>query len=114
MVNLPRGFTQSASRALVQAQISAATMGHERMGTGHLLIGLCRIGDALSACILGDVTPQQVEQAVLAHYGRGEGFSRITGLTPHAQRVLMRALSYANPQKKTMAGVAHIWQELLY
>ena len=66
MVNLPRGFTQSASRALVQAQISAATMGHERMGTGHLLIGLCRIGDALSACILGDVTPQQVEQAVQA------------------------------------------------
>ena len=65
MVNLPRGFTQSASRALVQAQISAATMGHERMGTGHLLIGLCRIGDALSACILGDVTPQQVSRPCL-------------------------------------------------
>ena len=114
MVNLPRGFTQGANRALVQAQISAATMGHEKMGSGHLLIGLCRVGDELSACMLGGVPAQEVEQAVLKHYGRSEGFSRITGLTPHAQRILMRTLSYANPQKKTLAGVAHIWQEMLF
>ena len=26
----------------------------------------------------------------------------------------LRAIAYANPEKKTLAGVAHIWQELLY
>ena len=47
--------------------------------------------------------------------GRGEvGFSRVTGLTPHAQRALLRAVTYANPEKKILAGIAHIWQELLY
>ena len=40
-------------KALVQAQISAASMGHEKMGSGHLLCGLCRVGDELTRCILG-------------------------------------------------------------
>ena len=102
-------------KALVQAQISAASMGYEKMGTGHLLCGLCRVGDELTRCILGDLVPSEIEEEVLAQCGRGDvGFSRITGLTPHAQRVLLRAIAYANPDKKTLAGVAHIWQELLY
>lgn len=115
MLNIPRAFTQGASKALMQAQISAASMGRERVGTGHILIGLCRGADALTACMMGDVTAPQVERAVFERYGRGEvGFSRVTGFTPHAQRVLMRAVAYANPEKKTLAGIAHIWQELLY
>lgn len=102
-------------KALVQAQICAAAMGQEKMGTGHIVVGLCKGSDELTQCIVGDLSVQEIEQEVLSRYGRGEaGFSRITGLTPHAQRVLLRALSYANPEKKTLAGVAHIWNELLY
>ena len=114
-MNIPKGFTQSAMKALVQAQICAASMGQEKMGTGHLIVGLCKTNDELTACIVGDLSVQELEQEVLRRYGRGEaGFARITGVTPHAQRVLLRALSYANPQKKTLAAVAHIWKELLY
>lgn len=114
-MNIPKGFTQGAMKALVQAQICAASMGQEKMGTGHLVIGLCKANDELTACIVGDLSVQELEQEVRSRYGRGEaGFARITGVTPHAQRVLLRALSYANPQKKTLAAVAHIWKELLY
>ncbi len=114
-MNIPKGFTQGAMKALVQAQICAASMGQEKMGTGHLLIGLCKANDELTQCIVGDLSVQELEQEVRSRYGRGEaGFARITGVTPHAQRVLLRALSYANPQKKTLAAVAHIWKELLY
>ena len=114
-MNIPKGFTQGAMKALVQAQISAAAMGQEKMGTGHILIGFCKGSDELTQCIVGDLSAQEIEREVLSRYGRGEaGFSRITGLTPHAQRVLLRALSYASPEKKTLAGVAHIWQELLF
>ena len=115
MLNVPDVFTRGAMKALVQAQISAASMGYEKMGTGHLLCGLCRVSDELTRCILGDLTVSEVEEEVSHHYGRGEvGFSRVTGLTPHAQRALLRAISYANPDKKLLAGVAHILQELLY
>lgn len=51
---------------------------------------------------------------MLAAAGGEVGFSRVTGITPHAQRVLLRAMAYANPERKTLAGIAHIWQELLY
>lgn len=115
MLNVPNVFTQGAMKALVQAQISAASMGHEKMGSGHLLCGLCRVGDELTRCILGDLTAGEIEEEVLRRCGRGEvGFSRVTGLTPHAQRALLRAITYANPEKKILAGIAHIWQELLY
>jgi len=115
MVNIPKGFTQSAIKALVQAQICAAAMGQEKLGTGHIVAGLCKSGDNLTQCILGELSAQEIEKEVLSRYGRGEaGFSRITGVTPHAQRVLLRALSYANPEKKTLAGIAHIWQEMLF
>ena len=49
-------------KALVQAQISAASMGHEKMGSGHLLCGLCRVGDELTRCILGDLTAGEIEE----------------------------------------------------
>ena len=115
MLSMPNVFTQGAAKALVQAQISAASMGHEKIGSGHLLAGLCRCGDELTRCVLGDLSPKEVENEIYALYGRGEvGFSRITGLTPHTQRILLRAVAYANPEKKILAGVAHIWQELLY
>ena len=102
-------------KALIQAQISSAAMGRERIGTGNLLIGLYKSGDEVTRCILGDLSQQEIEQEILQRYGQGDaGFSRIMGLTPHAQRVLLRALGYANPLKKTLSGVAHIWQEFLY
>lgn len=115
MLNISNGFTKGASKALVQAQLSAATMGFERMGSGHLLLGLVRTGDELTRCLVGDLNDRALEEAIAARYGRGEvGFSRVTGMSAHVQRILLRALSYANPEKKTLAGVAHIWQELLY
>lgn len=101
-------------KALVQAQICAASMGHEKMGTGHLIIGLCRSGDELTRCLIGDLTLKDIEHGAFERYGHSQtGFTRITGLTAHAQRVLLRALSYANAEKKVLSGIAHIWQELL-
>ena len=115
MLSISNGFTKGASKALVQAQLSAATMGFERMGSGHLLLGLVRGGDELTRCLVGDMSDRALEEAICARYGRGEvGFSRVTGMIAHVQRILLRALAYANPEKKTLAGVAHIWQELLF
>ena len=62
MLSIPNVFTQGAMKALIQAQISAASMGHEKMGTGHLLCGLCRVGDELTRCILGDLVPSEIEE----------------------------------------------------
>ena len=113
-MNISAGFTKGASKALLQAQLCAAAMGSQRMGSGHLLLGLARGGDELTRCIIGDLELRSLEEAVLARYGRGDaGFTRVMGMSPHVQRILLRAIAYVSPEKKTLAGVAHIWQELL-
>ena len=48
MLNLPKAFTQSATKAMAQAQICAATMGLSQVGSGHILLGLCRSADELT------------------------------------------------------------------
>ena len=114
MLNLPKAFTQSATKAMAQAKICAATMGLSQVGSGHILLGLCRSADELTRCLIGDIPLREIEETVTRHYKRGEvGFSRVTGLTPHAQRILIRATTYANPDKRSLAGTAHIWLELL-
>ena len=114
-MEFPKGFTRGASSALVQAQLCASSMGVTCMGTGHLLVGLSKSKDEITQCILGDITTPEIEDALVNRYHREEpGFARISSLSRHVQRVLLRALTYADPSKKTLAGIAHIWQELLY
>ena len=114
MLNFPKAFTQSASKAMTQAQLSAATMGQSQVGSGHLLVGLARCGDELTRCLIGDIPTAEIEAVTSRRYKRGEaGFSRITGLTPHAHRILLRTMTYANPDKRSLAGTAHLWLELL-
>ena len=99
---------------MMQAQIGAATMGLSQVGSGHILLGLCSCADELSRCLLGEVSLREVEQTVARYYERGEvGVSRVTGFTPHAHRILVRAMTYANPDKRSLAGTAHLWLELL-
>ena len=64
-MNIPKGFTQSAMKALVQAQICAAAMGQERMGTGHIVVGLCKGSDELTQCIVGDLSVQEIEREMV-------------------------------------------------
>ena len=115
MMNVPKVFTASASKALVQAQISAATMGYEHFGSVHLLIGLCKCGDDLARLVLGDLTAKEIEEETIRVFGRGQtGFSRITGMTSHMHRILLRAATYANQERNVLSGTAHLWLELLH
>jgi len=115
LLNVPKVFTQSASKALVQAQISSASMGFEQFGSVHVLIGLMRCGDELARILLCDLTTKEVEEEVIRLCGRGQaGFSRVTGMTPHAHRILLRAGTYASAERNVLAGTAHLWLELLH
>ena len=46
----------------MQAQLCAAAMGSQRMGSGHLLLGLARGGDELTRCIIGDIEVRALEE----------------------------------------------------
>jgi hypothetical protein len=66
-------FTQGGKRVLERAIAEAASMGHDYIGAGHLLVGLIRdegiAGAALAAC---GVVPRRTRNLVFKLAGRGE------------------------------------------
>ena len=65
--------------------------------------------------MLEDLTTKEIEDEVSRRCGRGQpGFSRVTAVSPHAHRIMVRAMTYANMEKRMLAGTAHIWLELLH
>ena len=115
MLNLPKAFTPIALKSIIQAQVSAASMGHERLRSAHLLIGLCRSGDELSKRLLDQVSVKDVEAAVEAVCGRKDtSFANVNSMSPHVHRILARAVSYASAEKKSLAGIEHLWLETLH
>ena len=115
MLNLPKAFTPIALKSIIQAQVSAASMGHERLRSAHLLIGLCRSGDELSKSLLDQVSVKDVEAAVEAVCGRKDtSFANVNSMSPHVHRILARAVSYASAEKKSLAGIEHLWLEMLH
>ena len=115
MLNLPKAFTPIALKSIIQAQVSAASMGHERLRSAYLLIGLCRSGDELSKRLLDQVSVKDVEAAVEAVCGRKDtSFANVNSMSPHVHRILARAVSYASAEKKLLAGIEHLWLEMLH
>jgi ATP-dependent Clp protease ATP-binding subunit ClpA len=65
-------FTDRARKAVTDAQVVARRLGHGKIGTEHLLLGLLE-GDGVAARVLGGlgITSAAVEREVLAEVGRG-------------------------------------------
>jgi ATP-dependent Clp protease ATP-binding subunit ClpA len=83
-------LSERSREALVLAADEARSLGHTRIGTEHLLLGLVRLGDASTAHLgLSLAGARQEVRAVL-----GAGRRRTIGellLTPTAKRAIERA-----------------------
>jgi ATP-dependent Clp protease ATP-binding subunit ClpA len=65
-------FTDGARAAVTDAQVVARRLGHGRIGTEHLLLGLLETGGLAAQVLAGaGVTAAAVEREVLAEVGRG-------------------------------------------
>jgi ATP-dependent Clp protease ATP-binding subunit ClpA len=65
-------FTDRARMTVTDAQVVARRLGHGKIGTEHILLGLLQ-GDGVAARVLGSlgITSAAVEREVLAEVGRG-------------------------------------------
>src|SRR5436190_1455361 len=72
-------FTDRARRVVVLAQEEARMLNHNYIGTEHILLGLIREGEGVSAQVLQKLgadlnrVRQQVIQLLQGHAGKGEG-----------------------------------------
>ena len=83
-------FTNRAERAIALAQEVAAELGHNYVGTEHLLCGLIREGSGLAYKVLDEqgVTEEKVIDLIEQLIGREEPLEEIPeGFTPRTKRV---------------------------
>jgi ATP-dependent Clp protease ATP-binding subunit ClpC len=84
-------FTDAARQVMVKAQEEARALGHDRIGTEHLLFGLAFEQDQIADRVLrsAGVTPERVRERVVMVVERGdEPGPRQNGFTPRAQQVV--------------------------
>jgi ATP-dependent Clp protease ATP-binding subunit ClpA len=104
-------FTERARQVVVLAQDEARTLGHNYIGTEHLLLGLLREEEGLAARVLEglDVSLEDVRYQVESIIGTGDELA--TGqipFTPRGKKVLELALREALSLGHNHIGTEHI------
>ncbi len=109
-------LTQGAQKALALAQENAQRMGHNYVGTEHLLLGLIQTGEGSAAQALSNqgVTEQKVNDLIQRIVGRG-GFmpSGSFDLTPRTKRVLQIGAAVARQMSHNYIGTEHLLLALI-
>lgn len=103
-------FTQKAAQALNLAKECSQALGHNYIGTEHIIWGLVKEGTGVAAGVLlsNGVTDQKVLDSILSLVGRGDGSQQIIGYTPRTKRVI--ELSYAETRRlgQNYIGTEHL------
>ena len=104
-------FTDRARHTLEAAKPAAATLGHNYVGTEHLLLGLYAEPESVATKVLlaASVTRDAVEAAVVARVGRGSATEESRqSFTPRGAAVLTLALSEALKLGHNYIGTEHL------
>ncbi len=104
-------FTERAQRVLYLSQEEARKLGHNFVGTEHILLGLAREGQGVAARALQSlgIEPDAVRQEVEGIIGRGDsGAAGAVGLSPRAKRVLELAIDEARTMGHGYVGTEHL------
>lgn len=108
--------TEGAKRALALAQEAARAMGHNYVGSEHLLLGLIREGEgaAFKALSAFGVTANAVAERADTLVGRGDyHFTDSFGYTPRTKKILELSLYEAKSLKMGYIGTEHILLAIL-
>ena len=114
-MNFFDSFTKGAKRVLEIAQEEAQQLGHNYVGTEHLLLGCIREKTSVTTLLaqLG-VTFERACEEVEQLVGKGDfNFSDAFGYTPRTKHVLVVSREEANALGQNYVGVEHILFGLL-
>jgi Clp amino terminal domain, pathogenicity island component len=107
-------FTKDARRVVTLAQTEAKSLGHQYIGTEHLLLGVLSVEQSVGARALADfgITVDQSREDVRRFIGEGDVEStRQRGhipFTPRSKKVLELSLRVARKLKDNFIGTEHI------
>lgn len=103
-------FTERAQKVLALAQEEAIRLGHNNIGTEHILLGLIREGEGIAAKALyglglgSDKIQKEVENLI----GKGQETSQTIHYTPRAKKVIELSMDEARKLGHSYVGTEHI------
>ncbi|MDU3205453.1 MAG: ATP-dependent Clp protease ATP-binding subunit [Veillonella parvula] len=108
-------FTDDAQRVLSLAQEAALELGHDYVGTEHVLIGLTKVKNGVAAKALEELglVTEDIFEAVEEHVGRGNKKATSIYMTPRVKHVLELAIQVASQMDHNYVGTEHILLGLL-
>jgi len=104
-------FTEKAEKAITHSQESAMQLGHNYVGTEHLLLGLVREGTGIASRVLQSqgVTEDKVIREIEELIGKGEQTGeQPLGFTPRTKRVLELSFKEARRMGQNYIGTEHL------
>ena len=108
-------FTDDAQRVLSFSQEAALELGHDYVGTEHVLIGLTKVINGVAAKALEElgIVTEDIFEAVEEQVGRGNKKATSIYMTPRVKHVLELAIQIANRMNHNYVGTEHILLGLL-
>jgi ATP-dependent Clp protease ATP-binding subunit ClpA len=91
------------------AQEESRALGHRYVGTEHLLLGVLRTPDPVTAALLSGLDPDDVRAMIVGTVGRGDGPPEPDlPFTPRARKVLMMAQEEAKRRGHETPDARHL------
>lgn len=115
VIHMMQRFTDDAQRVLSFAQEAALELGHDYVGTEHVLIGLIKVKNGVAAKALNELglSAETIIEDVEEHIGRGNKNASSVYMTPRVKHVLELAVEVANHMNHNYVGTEHILLGLL-
>lgn len=115
VIHMMQRFTDDAQRVLSFAQEAALELGHDYVGTEHVLIGLIKVKNGVAAKALNELglSAETIIEDVEEHIGRGNKKFSSVYMTPRVKHVLELAVEVANHMNHNYVGTEHILLGLL-
>ncbi|EIJ80048.1 Class III stress response-related ATPase, ClpC [Bacillus methanolicus PB1] len=103
-------FTERAQKVLALAQEEAIRLGHNNIGTEHILLGLVREGEGIAAKALYalGLGSEKIQKEVENLIGTGKEVSQTIHYTPRAKKVIELSMDEARKLGHSYVGTEHI------
>ncbi|MGP4042254.1 ATP-dependent protease ATP-binding subunit ClpC [Gracilibacillus sp. D59] len=103
-------FTERAQKVLALSQEEAVRLGHNNIGTEHILLGLVSEGEGIAAKALYAIGlgADKIRDEVESLIGKGNEVSQTIHYTPRAKKVIELSMDEARKLGHSYVGTEHI------
>ena len=108
-------FTNKAKKVIEISNNISIELGHNYIGTEHILYGLAKEGEGIAAKVLLNkgITPEKIVKKIEEIVGKGNEIEETLGFTPRTKRILENAFLETKKIGSNFIGTEHLLLAIL-